>query len=82
VDLGERTHAAPSMDLLRDLNSGKVQPLIDAWQRRTGRKVIELATSRSASGSSTYENVFPRGRLWLANANAATELSSRTIKKA
>ena len=74
-------YAAPSIDLLRDLNSGKLQPLIDAWQRRTGRVVIEPATSRSASGSSTYEKVFPRGRLWLANANAATELSAKTIKK-
>ncbi len=74
-------YAAPSIDLLRDLNAGKLQPLIDAWQRRTGRKVIEPATSRSASGSSTWEKVFHRGRLWLANANAATELSSRTIKK-
>ena len=52
---------------------------LHAWQRRTGRVVIEPATSRSASGSSTYEKVFPRGRLWLANANA--ELSAKTIKK-
>jgi phage terminase large subunit GpA-like protein len=74
-------YAAPSIDLLRDLNSGKLDPLIRAWQRRTGRVVIEPATSRSASGSSTYEKAFARGRLWLANANAATELSSKTIKK-
>lgn len=74
-------YAAPTLDMLRDLNSGKLQPMIDAWQRRTGRVVIEPATSRSASGSSTYEKVFARGRLWLANANAATELSSKTIKK-
>jgi phage terminase large subunit GpA-like protein len=74
-------YAAPSIDLLRDLNAGKLQPLIDAWQRRTNRIVIKAATSRSASGSSTWEKVYARGRLWLANANAATELSSRTIKK-
>lgn len=74
-------YAAPSIDLLRDLNAGKLQPLIDAWQRRTGRVVIRPSTSRSASGSSTWEKVYPRGRLWLANANAATELSSRTIRK-
>jgi phage terminase large subunit GpA-like protein len=74
-------YAAPSIDLLRDLNSGKLQPLIDAWQRRTGRVVIMPTSRRSATGSSTYEKVHPRGRTWLANANAATELSSRTIRK-
>jgi phage terminase large subunit GpA-like protein len=74
-------YAAPSIDALRDLNSGKLQPLIDAWQRRIGHKVIVPQTSRSGSGSSTYEKVFSRGRLFLGNANAVMDLSSKTIKK-
>ncbi|MCW2276366.1 phage terminase large subunit GpA-like protein [Rhodoblastus acidophilus] len=74
-------YAVPGIDALRDLNAGKLQPLIDAWQRRTGRDVIEPQTSRSGSGSTTYEKVFSRGRLWLGNANAVMDLSSKTAKK-
>jgi phage terminase large subunit GpA-like protein len=74
-------YAVPGIDALRDLNAGKLQPLIDAWQRRTGRTVIEPQTSRSGVGSTTYEKVFPRGRLWLGNANAVMDLSSKTAKK-
>lgn len=74
-------YAVPGIDTLRDLNSGKLQPLIDAWQKRIGRKVIVPQTSRSGSGSTTYEKVFNRGRLYLANANAVMDLSSKTIKK-
>ena len=82
-------YAAPSIDALRDLNSGKLQPLIDAWQRHTQRDgrpghrppVIVPQTSRSGSGSTTYEKVFTGGRLSLANANAVMDLSSKTIKK-
>lgn len=74
-------YAVPGIDALRDLNSGKLQPLIDAWQKRTGRAIIEPQTSRSGSGSTTYEKVFPRGRLWLGNANAVMDLSSKTAKK-
>ncbi len=74
-------YAVPGIDALRDLNAGKLQPLIDAWQKRTGRTVIEPQTSRSGAGSTTYEKVFPRGRLWLGNANAVMDLSSKTAKK-
>jgi len=74
-------YAAPTGDLLRDLNSGKLQPLIDAWHKRLGREVFEPQTARSGVGSTTYEKVFPRGRLWLANANTVTDLSSKTAKK-
>ena len=35
------------------LNGGKLQPLIDAWQKRTGKTVIEPQTSRSSAGSTT-----------------------------
>jgi phage terminase large subunit GpA-like protein len=74
-------YAVPGIDALRDLNSGKLQPLIDAWQKRAGRVVIEPQTSRSATGSTTYEKVFSRGRLWLGNANTVMDLSSKTAKK-
>lgn len=74
-------YAAPSIDLLRDVNSGKLQPLIEAWHRRIGREVIKKQVPRSGEGSSTYEKVFAGGRLWLANANSVTDLSSKTIKK-
>lgn len=73
--------AAPSLDALRTLNAGKLQPLIDAWQRKTGRTVIRPQTSRSGDGSTTYEKAFPGGRLWLGNANAVMDLSSITVKK-
>lgn len=74
-------YAVPGIDALRDLNSGKLQPLIDAWQKKIGRKVIVPQTSRSGAGSTTYEKVFNGGRLSLGNANAAMDLSSKTIKK-
>lgn len=75
-------YGVPGLDTLRDINSGKLQPLIDAWQRRTGRIAIVPQTSRSGIGSTTYEKVFVRGgRVWLANANSVMDLSSKTAKK-
>jgi phage terminase large subunit GpA-like protein len=74
-------YAAPNIDLLRDLNSQKLQPLIDAWQKRIKRTVIYPQTSRSSMGSTTYEKKFAGGYLALANANAVTDLSSKTAKK-
>jgi phage terminase large subunit GpA-like protein len=74
-------YGVPGLDALRDLNSGKLQPLIDAWQKKTGRAIIVPQTSRSAAGSTTYEKVFPGGRLWLANANSIMDLSSKTARK-
>ena len=74
-------YAAPNLQALKDLNSGKLQPLIDAWQKKTGRIVIEPLTSRSEKGSTTYEKVYPGGRIWLGNANSLTDLSSKTVKK-
>lgn len=75
-------YAAPGIDMLRDLNSAKLQPLVDAWQRRIRETLIVPQTSRSGSGSTTYEKVFVRGgRLWLGNANAVMDLSSKTAKK-
>lgn len=74
-------YAIPGIDALRDLNAGKLQPLIEAWQRRSGKTVIVPQTSRSGTGSTTYEKVFPGGRIWLANANSVMDLSSKTAKK-
>ncbi|UNJ22042.1 terminase large subunit [Microcystis phage vB_MweS-yong2] len=75
-------YAVPGIDALKDTNSGKLQPLIDAWQRRTGRRAVIPQTSRSGTGSTTYEKVFARGgRLWLGNANSVMDLSSKTAKK-
>lgn len=74
-------YAVPGIDALRDLNGRKLQPLIDAWQRRTGRTVIVPQTSRSGTGSTTYEKKFAGGTLSLANANSVMDLSSNTTKK-
>lgn len=74
-------YGVPGIDALRDLNGGKLQPLIDAWQKRAKKVVIAATTQRSGAGSTTYEKVFPGGRLWLANANTVMDLSSKTAKK-
>lgn len=75
-------YAVPGTDTLKEINSAKLQPLIDAWQRRTGRVMIRPQTSRSGEGSTTYEKVFSRGgRVWLANANSVMDLSAKTAKK-
>jgi phage terminase large subunit GpA-like protein len=74
-------YAVPGIDALKDLNGGKLQPLIEAWQKKAGRVVIQPQTSRSGSGSKGDEKVFAGGRLYLANANSVMDLSSKTIKK-
>lgn len=74
-------YGVPGIDALRDLNTGKLQPLIDAWQKKIRRTVISPQTSRSGVGSTTYEKVFVGGRVWLANANTVMDLSSKTAKK-
>ncbi|GGG48029.1 phage terminase large subunit family protein [Chelatococcus composti] len=74
-------YVAPGIDMLRDLNSAKLQPLIRAWHKHIKRTVIAEQTSRSGAGSTTYEKVFPGGRLWLGNANSVMDLSSKTAKK-
>jgi phage terminase large subunit GpA-like protein len=75
-------YAVPGIDSLKDINTAKLQPLIDAWQRHTGRVVIRPQTSRSGEGSTTYEKIFERtGRVWLANSNSVMDLSSKTAKK-
>lgn len=74
-------YAAPNLEALRELNSQKLQPLIDAWQRRTRRVVILPQTSRNGQGSTTYEKKFAGGYIALANSNSVTDLSSKTVRK-
>lgn len=74
-------YGMPNIDALRDLNSQKLQPLIDAWHAKIKRTVIFPQTSRSAVGSTTYEKKFSGGYLALANANAVMDLSSKTVRK-
>lgn len=74
-------YAAPGIDTLREMNSQKLQPLIDASEKRRGKRIFQPQTSRSGVGSTTYEKKFTGGYLALANANAAMDLSTKTIKK-
>lgn len=73
-------YGLPSIDFLQDMNSQKLQPLIEAWQSETGKQVIFPAVSRSGSGSTIYEKRFAGGSLMLANANVATDLSGKTTR--
>jgi phage terminase large subunit GpA-like protein len=74
-------YGVPGLDALRDINSTKLQPLIDAWHKNIGKTVILPQTSRSGVGSTTYEKKFPGGYIALANANAVMDLSMKTVKK-
>lgn len=74
-------YGVPGIDALRDINSQKLQPLIDAWQAHIKRTVIVPQTSRSGAGSTTYEKRFAGGYIALGNANSVMDLSSKTTKK-
>lgn len=74
-------YAAPGIDALRDVNGQKLQPLIDAFEKRRRKRLFIPQTSRSGAGSTTYEKKFPGGYLSLSNANSVTDLSSKTTKK-
>lgn len=73
-------YAVPGIDALQDINGQKLQPLIDAWSAKTGKKVIFPTVSRSGVGSTTYEKRFPGGYLSLANANSVMDLSMKTCR--
>lgn len=73
-------YGLPSIDFLQDMNSQKLQPLIEAWQGQTDKRVIFPAVSRSGAGSTIYEKRFAGGSLMLANANVATDLSGKTCR--
>jgi phage terminase large subunit GpA-like protein len=73
-------YGVPGLDALQDINSGKLQPLIDEWQKKTGKRIIMPTTSRSGVGSTTYEKKFPGGSIYLANANTVMDLSAKTTR--
>lgn len=73
-------YGLPSIDFLQDMNSQKLQPLIEAWQKETGKHVVFPTVSRSGAGSTIYEKRFAGGSLMLANANVATDLSGKTTR--
>lgn len=74
-------YAAPGIEFLRDLHNAKFQPMLESWQKHIRRDVFLAQVSRSSVGSTTFEKVFPGGRLWLANAHSVTDLSGKTAKK-
>lgn len=68
-------YGAPGIDLLQDLNSGKFQPLIDTWQEKTAKRVID------ASGSTTYTKKIGQDTfIYLGNANTKKDLSGKTCR--
>ncbi|WP_343056122.1 terminase gpA endonuclease subunit [Ancylobacter tetraedralis] len=73
-------YGVPGIDMLQDINGQKLQPLIDAWQKETGKRIILPGKERSGAGSTVYEKRFPGGYISLANANVATDLSMRTTR--
>lgn len=73
-------YGVPGIDALQDINGQKLQPLIDAWQAKTGKKIILPVTSRSGRNSTTYEKRFPGGYISLANANTVMDLSMKTCR--
>lgn len=73
-------YGVPGIDALQDINGQKLQPLIDAWQAKTGKEIILPVTSRSGRNSTTYEKRFPGGYISLANANTVMDLSMKTCR--
>lgn len=73
-------YAVPGIDALQDINGQKLQPLIDAWQKKTGKRIIQPTISRSGSGSTVYEKRFAGGAINLANANSVMDLSMKTSR--
>lgn len=73
-------YGVPNIDALQDINSGKLQPLIDNWQSETGKSVIYPVKDRSGFGSTTYEKRFAGGAIYLANANSVMDLSAKTCR--
>ena len=74
-------YAAPNGDALKDMNSQKLRPMINAWHGRIRPRTVFRPQTRDADGSTTYEKKFPGGYLSLANANSVTDLSSKTVSR-
>lgn len=73
-------YGVPGIDALQDINSQKLQPLIDAWHKETGKRIIYPAVARSGVGSKIHEKRFAGGYINLANANVAMAMSMRTCR--
>lgn len=73
-------YGVPGIDSLQDMNSGKLQPLIDKWQRVTGKRIIDPPTNKTGTGSTTYEKKFAGGSLFLGNTNSKMDMSSKTSR--
>ncbi|WGD31219.1 phage terminase large subunit family protein [Ancylobacter sp. WKF20] len=73
-------YGVPGIDALQDINGKKLQPLIDAWQKKTEKRIILPSVARSGAGSTVYEKRFAGGYITLANANVAMALSMHTCR--
>lgn len=73
-------YGVPGIDALQEMNGKKLQPMIDAWHRSTGKRIILPSVSRSGMGSTIYEKRFAGGSLSLANANSVMDLSAKTSR--
>ena len=70
----------PTDGSLSEFNSKKLQPCLEETKATAQR--VAKQTSRSASGSTTYEKRFGRYTLTLALASSSADLRSKTIQKA
>ncbi|BBE74352.1 phage terminase large subunit family protein [Oharaeibacter diazotrophicus] len=68
----------PTIDALNEFSAEKLTPAITGTKAL--RDVVAPQTSRSGDGSTATRKKFPGGSLVLANANSASDLSSKTIK--
>lgn len=73
-------YGVPGKDALKDMNNGKMQPLIDAWGKATDKQIILPNISRSGEGSTVFEKRFDGGSIHLANANTVMDLSAKTCR--
>ncbi len=80
LDRADMMIVQPTDGALSDFNSKKLQPCIEET-KATARRVAKQ-TSRSASGSTTYEKRFGRYTLTLALASSSADLRSKTVQKA
>ena len=80
LDRADMMIVQPTDGALSDFNSKKLQPTLEET-KATARRVAKQ-TSRSASGSTTYEKRFGRYTLTLALASSSADLRSKTVQKA
>ncbi|MEM1149236.1 MAG: terminase gpA endonuclease subunit [Pseudomonadota bacterium] len=74
-------YGLPGKESLEKMNTAKFQPMIDAWQGFTGKRVIEPTKSRSGEGSKLYQKkIVGGGLIFLANANTVMDLSASTCR--